>query len=412
MGRVNNMEEVAVNNLRPYERNAKLHPRDQINKLKRSIEEFGFLSPCLIDHDGNIIAGHGRIEAAKELGLETVPCVYVEGLTDEQRRAYILADNRLTELGGWDMTLVEEELDALTQAGIDATITGFDWDAATTIEPIEDEYDPEQNAETIEPRVIRGDVWKLGDHRLMCGDATIAEDVAALMDGERVDVCFTSPPYNMAAGGKWESVPRIAMKAGHAYNEYEDSASDGDYSCLLINAARNALEVADDVMFNIGILEGSKKGIVDLLADLESHFLDVVVWNKSASMPHGMESQKGMLSHRCELIFCFNQKGNRSFSHPRWDKGAGINRIDTGNASGNKYAQEHAATFPVEFAFEVINKFTDESVLDIFGGTGTTMIAAEQLGRRCYMMELDPHYCDVIIDRWEEFTGRKAEKVN
>ena len=174
---------------------------------------------------------------------------------------------------------------------------------------------------------------------------------------------------------------------------------------------KNALDHCDDVMFNIGILEGSKQGVIGLLNEFKDKFLDIVIWNKDKSLPHGMKSQKGMLSHRCELVFCFNQKGSRSFSHPQWQAGQGINRIDDTNASHNKYASKHAATMPVSFAAEIIKLFTEESVVDLFGGTGTTMIAAEQLGRRCYMMELDPHYCDVIIARWEAFTGRKAERV-
>ena len=201
MGRVNNMQEVAVDILQPYERNAKLHPQEQIEKIMASIQEFGFLSPCLIDKDNNIIAGHGRVEAAKALGMATVPCIYVEGLTDEQRRAYILADNRLTELGGWDMDIVEEELEALSSAGFNAGITGFDWEQASTLEAIEDDYDAEQ-ASTLEAIAKRGDIWKLGDHRLMCGDSTDAEDMARLFNGARPVMVFTDPPYGVAIGSK------------------------------------------------------------------------------------------------------------------------------------------------------------------------------------------------------------------
>lgn len=209
-------------------------------------------------------------------------------------------------------------------------------------------------------------------------------------------------------GSDFSSAPNIAMNSGHAYGEYSDDLSDDDYTELICGSLENALTVCDDVLYNIGILQNSKQGIISMLDRLRDNFLDIVVWNKSQSLPFGMKNQKGMLSHRCELIFCFNNKGNRSFTHPQWEIGAGINRIDTGNAAGNEYASTHTATFPVEFAFEVVKMFSDESVLDLFGGTGTTMIACEQLNRKCYMMELDPHYCDVIIDRWETMTGQKA----
>lgn len=209
----------------------------------------------------------------------------------------------------------------------------------------------------------------------------------------------------------WDTVPNIAMGGGKAYRSYDDNLEDKDYAELITRAMENALQFCDDAMFNIGILQSSKHGIIQMLHDFEDRFLDVIVWNKSQSMPLGMESQKGMIGHRCELIFCFNQSGNRAFSHPQWDKGTGINRIDTENASGNEYSKIHSATFPVSLASEVIRNYTDSSVLDLFGGTGTTIIAAEQLDRKCYMMELYPHYCDVIIDRWEKLTGQEAVKV-
>jgi ParB-like chromosome segregation protein Spo0J len=182
MAKTTKMVEVPVSKLVPYENNAKIHGEAQLEKLKASIEEFGFLSPCLIDRENNIIAGHGRVEAAKQLGMKTVPCVYIEGLTEEQRRAYILADNRLGELAEWDMELVHSELDELSAAGFEVEITGFDWDAAAKLDPIEDDYDTEA-AEELESKVQRGDIWQLGEHRLMCGDSTSGDDLSKLMGG-------------------------------------------------------------------------------------------------------------------------------------------------------------------------------------------------------------------------------------
>lgn len=184
MAKTTEMVEVSPSVLLPYARNAKIHGQEQLEKLKNSIQEFGFISPCLIDRENNIIAGHGRVQAAKELGLEKVPCVYIDGLTEEQRRAYIIADNRLSELGEWDMELVHDELDELTAAGFDASLTGFDWDEAAKLDPIEDEYDAEgEEAQALPSRVARGEIWALGDHRLMCGDSTSRDDLDRLMGG-------------------------------------------------------------------------------------------------------------------------------------------------------------------------------------------------------------------------------------
>ena len=216
----------------------------------------------------------------------------------------------------------------------------------------------------------------------------------------------------MAVTQMSDKCPNRAMHNGQAYNSYDDNKSDADYTKLLEGALKNCLDHADDVMFNIGILKASKIGIISMMSDFRDKFCDIIVWNKSKSMPLGLPSHAGCVSHRCELIFCFNQDGSRAFSHPQWSHGAQINRIDTENASNNEFAKVHAATFPVALPAKVIESYTEKSVLDVFGGTGTTMIAAEQLGRKCFMMELDPKYCSIIIARWEKLTGQKAIKLN
>ena len=200
------------------------------------------------------------------------------------------------------------------------------------------------------------------------------------------------------------------MNAGHCYIENDDNLSDAQYADLLCSAMALCLDHCDDVMFNLSILSGSKYGIVEMLSRFRSFLCEIIIWSKSQSMPSGLPSHHGMLSHRCELIFAFTQTGHRMFSHPQFRNGTAINRIDTQSGSANKFASLHAATFPVALPAEVIKMFADPGavVLDPFGGSGSTMIACEQLSRRCRMMEIDPHYCDVIIDRWESFTGKKA----
>lgn len=185
MGKIGEKQVVKIADLKPYERNARTHSAEQVDQIAKSIEEFGFISPVLIDEDGNVIAGHGRIMAAQKLGLTEVPCLYIEGLTEDQRKAYVLADNRLTELGGWDAELISAELQDLKDAGFDIDITGFTIDDIIIDETTWDDYDePSIDDKTeVVPRIKRGEVWQLGQHRLMCGDSTKAEDVAKLMGG-------------------------------------------------------------------------------------------------------------------------------------------------------------------------------------------------------------------------------------
>lgn len=223
MAKTTKMVEVPVSALKPYANNAKKHGRDQLKKLKASIQEFGFLTPCIIDSEYNLIAGHGRVMAAAELGMKAVPCVYIEGLSEAQRKAYILADNRLGELGEWDMDIVNDELDELASAGFDVTLTGFDWDKAARIEPIEDNYNIEDNAARIEPKAKRGDIFQLGDHRLMCGDSASPEDMAALFGGELADMVFTDPPYGVSIGTKNRIINEIEPgRGGYVQTDIEN----------------------------------------------------------------------------------------------------------------------------------------------------------------------------------------------
>lgn len=401
------IQNVDINSVKGYYRNAKKHDTKQIKNVAESIRQFGFVQPIVIDKDGIIIIGHCRYEAAKRLRMDKVPCVRAEDLTDEQVQKLRLLDNKLNE-SEWDKDLLLEDVPLLDWDGFDIDWDLGDLDGSGGAQAVED-----NPVEDVETRCKLGDIWQLGVHRLICGDATNMDVIGMLMDGKRADITFTSPPYNMGAsvGGGWDKAPNQAMHGGYAYDKCTDDMSRDDYETFLCNALENALAFSDDALFNIGILCESKQAIIGMMHKYRDLFCDIIVWNKSASMPHGMESQKGMLSHRCEMIFAFNHNGSRSFTHPQWPKGTGINRIDTANASGNEYSKIHSATFPVEFAYEVIKLFSEKSCIDLFGGTGTTLIACEQLGRICYMSELSEHYCDTIIQRWENFTGETAIRV-
>jgi len=222
MAKIVKKQEVAVDKLKPYENNAKTHDADQVQKIADSITEFGFITPCLIDTEFNVIAGHGRLAAAKLLGMNKVPCVIIDGLTDTQRRAYILADNKLTELGGWDMELVSAELEALQGEGFDIDLTGFLVDdEIIDTDPIDDcGIGDEINELVAEPETMThlGDVWQLGDHRLMCGDSTSLDDVLKLCADKLMDLLLTDPPYNVAVeNAKGMTIMNDNMKSDAFY---------------------------------------------------------------------------------------------------------------------------------------------------------------------------------------------------
>ena len=413
-----------VPEVRPYEKNPRKNA-GAVKYVKASIEKFGFKQPIIVDSNRVIIAGHTRLEAAKSLGMAEVPCIVADDLTDAQVKALRLADNKVAEFSEWEMNLFGEELGELAEiSDIDMGDFGFDLSEFDNIGMDEKtEVEEDEVPEEVEPICKKGDIWQLGEHRLMCGDSTDKENIKKLMDGNRADITFSSPPYNMLQNGsiaasaeKYKTINNTYKIDKGTYDEFSDALSNEEYSQLLCSTLENGLENSDDVMFNIGILSGSKFGIIDMMHKFQKNFCDIIVWNKKNSIPLGTPASAGLVSHRCELIFCFNQKGTRAFSHPQWKntkfKGEMmINRIDTGNCSNNEFSKIHHATFPVEFASKVIEMYSAESVIDLFGGVGTTLIAAEQIGRKCYMMELSPKYCDVIIARWEKFTGQKAVKL-
>lgn len=281
------------------------------------------------------------------------------------------------------------------------------------------EYDVYNPNEDLSTNIEYGDLFRLGEHRLLCGDSTNKEDMVVLMDGGSADITFTSPPYNTHS----ESVHigfhhKSNVKVDNYYSNNEsvylcngDDLTHEEYGDFLCRALMNSLEYTDDALFNIGVLAGSKIGLTRLLYEFNNVFCDIIVWEKNTSMPLGLPSQKPMLSHRAELIFCFNKDGTRKFTHSQWDKGTKDNIINTSNNSSNNYANYNKGVFPLEFAMKIVEDFSENSVLDIFGGMGTTLIACETLNRKCYMMELDPLSCQIIINRWETFTSQKAKKI-
>ena len=404
------------------ENNYRKHSEQNKARIRKSIDEAGLGRSVVIDADGVLVAGNGvqsvidpdtPVRVIETDGTELVVVKRTDLHTDDPRRKTLaLADNATSDDVEWDFEAIAEDW-SQDEAGDWGVEWPADEEQGEQQKANEDDFDPDKPVETV---CKKGDIWKLGNHRLMCGDSTDAASVALLMDGEKADIAFTSPPYNMMASNiknafKSDKVKDTYGIENGTYQEFSDNLSNEDYTTLLNASLDNCLAYCDEVLFNIGILKGSKIGVLEMLHKHSEQFSDLLVWNKNTCMPLYLPTQIHILNHICEPIFCFNHSGERTFSHSQWQLGTMHNRIDTKNANGNEYSKVHHATFPIELPFYIVQNFTEKSILDCFGGTGTSLIAAEQLNRKCYMMELDPHYCDVIIARWEKFTGNKAEKL-
>ena len=388
------IEQIQLATLIPYINNSRTHSDEQVAQIAASIKEFGFNNPILVDKDSGIIAGHGRLQAARKLGLTEVPCVRLEHLTETQRKAYIIADNRLALNAGWDNELLTIELNELLADGFALEILGFDSDELKTLldplEPTEGLVDEDQVPEVPEePKTKPGDIYQLGRHRLMCGDSTSIDDLEKLCNGQQVDMWLTDPPYN------------VAYEGGTGLTIKNDDMGDDQFRQFL----RDAYTAADAVM---------KHGAVFYIwhADLEGYNFrgaakdagwtvrQCLIWEKSSLV---MGRQDYHWKHE-PCLYGWKDGAGHLWSSDR--KQTTILRFDKPRKNG-----EHPTMKPVElFEYQMLNNTKGgDIVLDSFGGSGTTMIAAEKNGRVGYLMELDPKYCDVIVKRWEDFTGKKAE---
>lgn len=373
-----------IDELIPYEHNAKLHPQEQLDKLVGSFDEFGRIVPAGIDRDGNLIYGHGRILAARQRGDAEFPCIEIDGLSETQRRAFVHADNLLSQ-SGTDEEILRAEMQALQAAGFDVSITGFD-PAGLVLGDDEYEDPPEIREDDFdeeppeEPRTKRGQIWQLGEHRLMCGDATSAEDIHACVGGQLADLAITDPPY----GIKIVSGNKIGGANVCPVNEY--SPVIGDEST---ETARKSYEILRDASRNQILFGGN------YFADFLPPSPCWLVWDKQTGDSNFADVELAWSSFKTHArLYTWTWNG---MSRQGDKKSEGRTRV-------------HPTQKPVGLIGAMLRDYSaeGETVLDPFGGSGTTLIACEQLGRRCRMMEIDPHYCDVIIDRWEAFTGKKA----
>lgn len=369
--------------IKPYTKNAKKHPKKQIEQIANSIKEFGMNQPIVVDKQGVIIVGHGRYEASKLLGIE--PEIKVVDLTEEQAKAYRLADNKLNE-SEWDMGLAIEELKGLSEELFD--LTGFDKDLL--IEPDEKDDDIPEN---VPSRSKLGDLYEIGQHRVLCGDSTQPDAVLLVLGGIKADISFTSPPYNVGHNLGYEGKD----------SKYIHSDSNTDYQDLIVKTTQNSLENAKDVFVNLQFLAGNKKQLLLWLAELADNFKDIFFWKKSQVAPAMAEN---VANSQVEVIVLFGKDNNtRSWGNKKW-RGNFSNSIETKSASGeNKNAKIHNATYPVELPLTFLKQsYTENSVaLDLFAGTGTTMIACEKMSMKCVMIDIEPAYVDVIVQRYVDY---------
>jgi site-specific DNA-methyltransferase (adenine-specific) len=375
-----------LSELVPYDKNPRKND-EAVKYVKASIQEFGFKVPIVIDKDNVIIAGHTRYKASKELKIDEVPCIIASDLTEEQIKAFRLADNKVSEQAEWDLELLSEELDDLFD--FDMGAFGFELESEEEdVEIQEDEYEIEPPAE---PRAKLGDIYQLGNHRLMCGDSTSIDDVEKLMDGTTVDLLLTDPPYNVNYEGKTKDKLKIE----------NDKMNNDNFRQFLVDA----FTCADSVMkpgagFYIWHADSEGYNFRGACYDIGWEVKQCLIWNKNSLV---LGRQDYHWKHEPCLY--------------GWKSGAGHNWyadrkqttvLDFDRPSRNA---EHPTMKPIPlFDYQIKNNTKKEDVvLDLFGGSGTTLMACEQNNRKAYLMELDPKYVDVIIDRWEQYTGQKAQ---
>ena len=385
-----NIEMIEVETLIPYAKNSRTHSDEQVAQVAGSIKEFGFTNPILIDAENVIIAGHGRLLASQRLGLAEVPCIRLEYLTEAQKKAYIIADNKLALNAGWDDELLALELGELKEDGFDISLTGFtDEELAGLIIPEEIEgLTDEDDVPDVpdDPVTVEGDVWILGNHRLMCGDSTSIDAVERLINNIRIDLVHTDPPYGIEEkGDRSKRKGGKSLSDGVKYADFDDSSTD---------PARDAFALCDGLGIARQVWWGANY-YAHALPETANWF----VWDKRVE-----EKQKDTQSD-CELAWVKSKWSSvRIFRH-LWK---GLIK-----ASEHGQARVHPTQKPVALVEWVFDYYKDiNTVLDLFGGSGSTLIAAERQKKSSFLMELTPHYCDVIIKRWQDYTGKEAVHEN
>ena len=398
-----------LNKIKPNPDNPRIIRDEKFRKLVKSINDFPEMMskrPIVVDEDGMILGGNMRWRALQEIYGKNgeIPDEWVsvaEGWSEEKKREFVIKDN--SQFGEYDWDMLANEWDAadLSDWGVDFP---QDWAGTTPTEEereaSEDDFDETKDEV---PTICKdGDIWQLGSHRLMCGDSTDPGSVALLMNGEKADIAFASPPYNAGFG---KNLTKDNGRSKYT-NGDNDNHSTEYYHEFLSKYIDNASNHSLYNFVNIQFLANNKTALMQTVFDKLNRLADIIIWDKGRSQPAAAEN---VLNSEFEFVFVFSEKANRNIGTiPFHGTLKNIVHISPGR---NEFAEQHNAVFPIELPAHFIQHFAKESVLDLFGGSGTTLIAAEQLGRRCFMMELDPHYCDIIIARFEKLTGQKATKI-
>ncbi len=391
------IEFLTLDELEPYAKNSRVHSEEQVDQIVDSIHEFGFTNPILIDGQNGIIAGHGRFEAATRMGIEKVPCVRLDHLTEAQKRAYVIADNKLALNATWDDSILSEELMLLKEDEFDLDVVGFsDEELADLLPPEVEEKKSEGDDDTVPELVDEnpygvklGDIWQLGNHRVMCADSTIKENVDKLMDGEKADMVFTDPPYGINLDTDYSNIkasnhvdfPRIAKKHKQVLN--------------------------DDIPYDPSFLLKIFEYVDELFLWGFDYYMDKlpvgcpIVWDKTGGNDSLMQAGFG-----ANFELCWSKTSHKRDLIRYTYKGVAGMRPEDGN-------RVHPTQKPVGLACYFFDKWGKDktNIVDLFLGSGSTLIACEKTNRTCFGCELDPHYVSVIINRWEQFTGNKAKRI-
>ena len=417
MGIHSQLIEREVASLRPYARNARVHSKKQIKQIAASIDRFGFTNPVLVSDEGEIIAGHGRVEAAKLLGRKTVPTLALSHLSEAERKAYVLADNKLALNAGWDPEILAIELQGLIDLEFDVELTGFSLaeidltiDRAADADPSANDAPEDATPEIGGAQVSRhGDLWQLGRHKLLCGDARNRDDFRTLMGEERADIVFTDPPYNVRIDGNVTGLGKVKHRE-FAFASGE--MSEREFTSFLATTLGNVAVHLRDGGIAFVCMDWRHMGELLTAGRLAfTEFKNLIVWNKTNG---GMGA---FYRSKHELIFAFKQGtgphtnsfglGNTGrYRTNVWDY-AGISSIGAGRA---EELAMHPTVKPVAMIADALRDCSrrGEIMLDCFGGSGSTLIAAEKTGRSARLIEFDPVYCDTIIRRWQAYTGKHA----
>lgn len=414
-----NIEVLPLTALKPWPKNARTHSKKQVRQIADSIKEFGFTNPVLIDDEGTILAGHGRVLAARELNMSGVPCLRLSYMSEDQKRAYVIADNKLALNAGWDEDLLAQEIGALLSSDIDfdLSLTGFTIsEVDNLLEGVKPEEDgnPEDNILPAKApvRCAAGDIWQLGPHRLYCADALDANNVDALMDGAKARMVFTDPPYNVPIDG------HVCGSGAIKHREFvmaSGEMSQSEFTQFLMTAFENLKRSSMDGSIHFICMDWRHITEITAAGDqVYDELKNMIVWAKDNG---GMGT---FYRSRHELIFAYKhgrQPHINSFElgqHGRYRTNVweykGVNTLRPGRMDELAL---HPTVKPVQMIADAIKDVSarGDIVLDLFGGSGSTLIAAQKTGRRAYLMEYDPAYCDVIISRWETYAKDEAVQL-